>query len=232
MKIGTFVRTFRGFEEKTIEQFLDSHSFCDVIYVGLCQTSDKTWDILCRYPNVKTKLFTYVTDIGYNNWTAHEGKYYQFLNQWSQEEDLDFVLFDDADHIVNPALQRDARRLIEKSNAPFAYTLLMYVWGTEYYFPELNPCCPQERLWGWNPHKWQPDINPDHPLTVEIRNQPDRDIENGLVFPHPPYTLLHYSWLTEEDTRRKMAFNHARGVPQQHPLLSCGRLEPIPEWAK
>ena len=230
-RIDVFVRTFADMEEKTIQRFIETHDFCDTIYIDTCQTSNTTHNILSRYPKVKIKEFGGMVQMG-DEWLASESQYYTFLHNWSLDENLDFVLFDDADHFCSPALQRDARAMLESTDAPYAYTLLMYVWGTTHYFPELNKCCPQERLWGWNPNKWQPDINPEPPFTIEIRNQPDKDIDKALVFPHPPYALLHFSFLTEADVRRKMEFNHARGVAQSYPLESCGRLEPIPEWAR
>lgn len=231
MKIGTFVRTFRDFEESTIAEFIESHSWCDQIYVGLCGTSLKTVEIASRYPNTKLRVFNGFEMFPDGSLGAHESKYYSFLLDWSQQEDLDFVIFDDADHICNPALQRDARHMLELYSPPYAYTLLMYLWGRDFYFPDLNKCVPSERLWGWNPRLWTPDINPDPPFTIEIRNQPDAAINDGLVFPHPPYTLLHYSWLTEEIARKKMAFNAKRGVPQAYPPDSCGTLELLPDWA-
>jgi hypothetical protein len=155
------------------------------------------------------------------------------LNQWSQEEDVDIVIFDDADHYLNPALQRDARYLFETNDKPFYYSLLLYVYGTDYYFPRLNDCNPSERLWGWNKHLWTPNINPAKPTTVEISNQPDAKLMagEGYCFSHPPYALLHHSYLTEEIIQRKMAFNAARGVTVTHPLQSCGELELLPDWA-
>lgn len=231
MRIGVFVRTFRDLEERHIQRFIETHAFADTIYVGTCMTSNTTHNILSRYPKVKTKEFGGLVQVG-DEWLANESQYYTFLYNWSIDEDLDWVLFDDADHYCSPALQRDARAMLTMSDAPFAYALLMYVWGTTHYFPELNKCCPKERLWGWNPHKWQPDINPDPPFTIEIRNQPDKDIDKALVFPAPPYAILHHSFLTESDVQRKMDFNHRRGVAQRHPLESCGHLEPIPEWAR
>jgi hypothetical protein len=236
MKICTFARTFRRLELPHIAAFLASHSFCDTIYLGTCLTDPATIEIAKQYSNVKFREFGGLMELADGELVAREGAYYQFLVDWAKEEiekgNIDILLMDDVDHVPCPALQRDARRLIEESNAPFFYSLLMYVWGTEMYFPELNKCCPMERLWGWNVHKWTPDINPDHPNTVEIRNQPDRDIENGLTFSHPPYCILHYSYLNEEIVRAKMAFNARRGVAQAYPLESCGHLEPIPEWAK
>jgi hypothetical protein len=236
MKICTFARTFRRLELPHIDTFLASHSFCDTIYLGTCETDPETIAIAKTYPNVQFREFDQFYTLPDGERGAHEGKFYQFLSEWAMEEaergNVDVVLMDDVDHVPNRLLQHDVRRIIESTNAPFFYSLLMYIWGTEMYFPELNKCCPMERLWGWNVHQWTPDINPDHPFTVEIRNQPDRDITNGYVFPHPPYAIRHYSYLTEEIVRAKMAFNNKRGIPQLYPLESCGHLEPIPEWAK
>lgn len=231
MKIGTFVRTFQDFEEIHIERFMATHAFSDVICVGLCETSLKTIEIASRYPNVKFKVFNGLEMFPDGSLGAHESKYYAFLNDWANEEDVDWIIFDDADHAPNTTLQLDARTLLESTNAPFAYNQLLYVWGTDHYFPELNNCKPSERLWAWNKHKWTPDISREHPYTVEIKNQPDAQIDNALVMPHPPYCVLHYSFLTEEVTRQKMAFNAKRGVAQAYPPDSCGRIERLPEWA-
>lgn len=236
MRIATFVRTFMDLEEPHIAAFLTSHSFCDTIYIGLCRTSAKTIEIASRYPNVKFREFDGVFNLADGTPVAHESQYYSFLNSWLQEEakkgNVDFCLLDDFDHTPSPSLHRDARRIIEEINPPFVYALLMYIWGKNDYFPELNDCVPSERLWGWNVHQWTPDINPDPPFTVEIRNQPDRDIDKGYTFPHPPYCIKHFSYLTEEIVWKKMEFNAKRGVPQAYPLDSCGRLEPVPSWAK
>ncbi len=237
MKIAVFVRTFRDLEEIHIARFIESHSFADTIYIGTCQTSAKTIEIASRYPNVQFKEFDKLYTLSDGEQGAHESLYYFFLLEWAEEEiakgNVDVMVMDDADHFCSPSLQRDARRLIEESNAPFFYCVLLYVWGTEYYFPALNKCCPSERLWGWNVHQWMPDINPVPPFTIEITNQPDRDIANGFTFSHPPYALLHHTWTTEEIVWKKMAFNIKRGVAQRYPLDNpdCGELEPIPQWA-
>lgn len=229
-KNGVFVRTFQNQEEKHIKNFLDSHSFCDTVYIGTCETSPVTLAIANQYANVKFREFGEIIALADGTKNAHESLYYCFGNEWLKEEGVDCVLFDDADHVINPSLQRDARRLIESSNKSLFYTLLVYVWGTQFYFPKLNDFVPNERLWGWNMHEWQPQINPNPPNTIEILNQPDPRSENALVFPHPPYSILHYSWLTEEDTRRKMEFNHKRGVPQNYPLESCGVPVMLEDW--
>lgn len=232
MRIATFTRSFRDFEEQHIERFLDSHAFCDTIYVGLCETSPKTLEILSRYANVKTKEFGHLATAPDGMTFAHEGQYYGFLDEWSRQEDVDFVLFDDADHYVNTALQRDARYLLETSQKPLAFNLLIYAWGAGQYFPKLNECNPPERLWGWNIHEWQPQLNLSPATTVEIVNQPDPRTSPAFVFPHPPYCLLHASWPSEQVVRQKMEFNIKRGVPQTYPLESCGTPELLPAWAR
>lgn len=231
MKIATFTRTFQDFEEQTILDFLLSHSFSDKIYVGTCQTSKRTRDILSGFANVETREFDGVITMPDGTVAAHESQYYGFLMDWAKETDATWGVWDDADHICNSALQRHARNLLETNNTPFAYALLIYIWGTDFYFPDLNPCCPQERLWAWNIREWMPDLNLEHPTTLEIRNQPDADSIDKLVLPHPPYVVRHYSWLTEEIAWRKIAFNASRGVTQLYPLDSCGQLLPIPAWA-
>lgn len=230
MKIGVFTRTFRDLEEKHIQRFLESHSFADTIYLGTCQTSEQTLAIANQYANVKFREFGETITLADGTINAHESQFYLFLLHWAQEENVDTVLLDDVDHICNSALQRDARRLIEESQKPLFFTLLMYYWGTQLYFPKLNDIVPNERLWGWNMREWTPDINPAPANTIEIRNQPDPRDGNAMVFPHPPYVIKHFSFLTEEDTRRKMEFNIKRGVPQTYPLESCGSPELIPDW--
>lgn len=234
MKTGTFVRTFQDLEEKHIERFIRTHApFSDTIYIGTCQTSEQTIAQAKRWGNrVKFREFDVLIHLADGTPLAHESVYYHALHQWSLEENLDFVFFDDADHAPNRNLRLDTRALIEEHDPIFAYALLMYFWRTDQYFPELNNCNPSERLWGWNPRKWQPDISQDHAFTIEVRNQPDRDITQGYVFPHPPYAIGHFSWITEGDAYRKMAFNKKRGVNQTYPPDSCGRLEPIPHWAR
>lgn len=149
------------------------------------------------------------------------------LIRWSQEENVDIGIWDDADHCPNKALQRDARRLLESNPTPFAFCLLVYLWGTQLYFPKLNDHANPERLWAWNVHEWTPQLN-IVPNTIEIVNQPSTS--EGLVLPHPNYCVKHYSWLDEADARRKMEFNRKRGVPQNYPLESCGVALPLPDW--
>lgn len=236
MNISTFTRTFADFEEPHIAQFIESHlPFSDTIYIGTVHTSPKTIAIgNAYYPRVQFREFNNTIRLDNGLITCHESLYYKFLSDWAIEENVDVAIFDDSDHCPNLALQRDARAIFEAHpDTPFFYSLLMYVYGTDFYFPELNNCNPSERLWAWNTRLWTPDIGTSNPNTVEIKNQPDARFlaGEGYKFQHPPYCIRHYSYLTEEIIQKKMAFNHARGVPVRHPLESCGRLDPLPDWA-
>lgn len=236
MLITTCVRTFRDLEEPHIERFIESHlPFSDTILMGVFETSDKTLEIARRYPQVQFREFNERVTLNDGTWCANEARYYHFMNEWVKETDATIVIFDDADHAPNSALQRDARAIFESHpDTPFFYSLLLYLWGTQLYFPKLNECHPSERLWGWNQTLWQPEMGTGNPTTVEILNQPDARMlaGEGFVFPHPPYCINHFSYLNEESVQRKMAFNRKRGVAQTHPLESCGELFPLPDWAK
>lgn len=228
MKIATLVRTYKDLEEKHIERFLETHApFSDIILIGTCDTSPKTLEIINRYANVKTREFNEVIELPNGIQVAHESLYYAMLMEFALDEGIDWGIWDDCDHAPNFRLQRDARHILESNKTPFTFNLLLYYWGTQLYFPKLNDHANNERLWAWNVHDWMPQLN-IVPNTIEIVNQPSQS--EGLVLSHPPYCVKHFSYLTEEDTRKKMAFNHARGVPQDYPLESCGIALPIPDW--
>ncbi len=114
--ISAIVTTFN--EEQHIAGCLESLLWCDEIFVVDSFSTDKTPEIVARYPKVKFLQRTYYGSASQKNWAMD-----QVANDW--------ILIFDADERCTPALQREIETLLEKGGDQLshdAYTIRRRVY--------------------------------------------------------------------------------------------------------
>lgn len=152
----------------------------------------------------------------------------QFLIDWALEDETpDWIIFDDVDCVPNRLLREQGRELLK--------TLLdtdhqgidahrLYLWGRDRCFPELHEVGPS--LWGWRPAICNLHAVEDGNLHQQLKDIPQNPFNVPL-----PLCLLHTPWPDEAAWQSKKRWYESWGMPILYPPDSCGRLEPLPEWA-
>lgn len=228
MKIVTTVRTLN--EQENISAFYSCYAaWVDKILVADGGSTDDTVRRAKTYKKIAVRNFTEkVTKNGV--WRNPQGKHINFLLDWAfEEEQADWVIFDDCDCFPNYLLQSMGRHLFETAElngytAIYAHRLYIYM---DKYFPGMN--APGQSIWAWSKNSGIRASLRD-PIYYELLNMPAE--EQGLKLEHP-YVLLHKAWPDEATIQRKQNFyEKIRGIPQDHPLKFGGQLASLPPYAR
>ena len=219
MKIVVICRTLN--EESLIADFCNNHQFANLILIADGGSTDKTKQVAKTYFNVKVKDFTKQIDIG-GVLTNPESEHINFLINWAIVEQADWILLDDADSWPNLALQKDARKILERTNKSCVLINRFYMWKQDHYFPKINEAGPG--LWGWNPRRIDIHWPEGQPTMFEtVGPMPD----NAIIL-KKPYAGLHYFCHNrEEKLKRYAAWGHPQ-LPLENGIYWPPEL--LPEW--
>lgn len=226
--IVVLVRTLN--EERNIEAFCKGYSWADYILVADAGSTDRTVELAEKFHNVHVRQFEVEKIKSGEIEYTHEPKHINFLIDWASSYRPDWIIYDDCDCHPNNMLQMSARsrfEMLTQAGAGLMYVYRLYIYGKNEYFPDMNK--PGQSFWAWNPG------------VVDIRANEDGDPrEQNLVIPWPhdkswflekPFVLLHHFAQDDEHIEKKMRWYTAKGQPQLHPLVGCGRLEELPNYA-
>lgn len=229
MKIIAAVRTRN--EERNIEKFCLSYQWTDKILVADGGSTDKTVDIASNIPKAEVRDFPVKRKMLDGLWRNPEAEHINFLIDWANEENADWIIFDDCDCIPNYKLRDEARELLEMSSKDFVFVVRLYLIGKDKHIEKLaKPGKDGEyetSLWAW---KTNPGIRfEDTKMGFMFRPLPKLDERVNL---YPPYCLLHNSWPTEEAIQQKLDFYRRSGqIPGALHPSEMGAATPLPEWA-
>ncbi len=232
MKIVTVVRTFN--EEKNIGRFCEAYDWADLVLVADGGSTDKTLNIAGEYENVKIRAFKETIEFESGHTLNPPGKHVNFLVDWAIEEEMDWLVFDDADSVPNFMLRHTARVIMETTSAPAIFLHRVFFWGFDQIFPAMHGGVPDARegywtsLWAWNLHR------------VVIRAQEKDPQHLGFDLSHVapvslhldfPLCLLHYAWQTDEEVDEALKRYRESGIQAtaEHPIKFAGPLAD-PEW--
>jgi len=232
MRIIVTVRTRN--EEQNIERFCRAYWWADKILVADGGSEDNTVSLAQQFSNVEVRDFLKKADMKNGYWRNPSGEHINFLVDWAQEENPDWILFDDCDCVPNFLLQRDTREVLEESEYDMLFAVRIYLYKEEGYFPKLSLRHNEPGVWATSMWGWRKDVNIRFKV-VDGRGQefsPKRGFNSRMNL-CPPYALLHRPWLDDEMIDKKMTFYKESGQIEgiTHPLNIGGRLEELPDWA-
>lgn len=222
MKVVVIARSHN--EGSNIWRFCESHQFADEILISDFESVDSTVNLALQFPNVQVRGFYDKVDGFY----SHEPKHINQLITWAKERGADWIIYDDIDCFPTKDLQNDIRRKLEEGRFAKVHLYRMYVYLNDWYFPDMNK--PGKSLWAWNPHLvhvWCDELG-----SPKEQNLLDHTPEQKPMELEFPYTTLHCFAQSEEEIERKRTWYARKGQPQLHPLNGCGKLEPLPGWAR
>lgn len=244
MIVATIVRTRN--EEYNIETFCRAYidtRLADVVLVADGGSDDDTVAIAESVPGVKVRDFSgqifnedEEEDYDRSLWRNPHGLHINFMIDWAEEVGADWIIFDDCDCLPNLYLKGVGREIIEDTRKDFIYAVRIYHWGMDQWFPKLSinfkegPEAWMPSLWAWRANQGF-RASEDDPWRHEFIKRPTAEEKRDLL---PPLALLHYSWLTEEETEAKIDFYKSIG---QHPTMLHptapafgGEPEALREW--
>lgn len=234
-------------EAKHIERFCQKYRWADQILIADGGSFDGTSRIARAHNKVQVRYFhprEWKNGVSYNP----EGKHINFLIDWAIEEGADWIIMDDCDSCPTQALQEDARELLQHTSEDVLGVYRLYVYGVDQWFTRLtggDPLPPVtydkdgkmvrwQGLWAWRAKlglRWN-EADPFVNELVDSERMADGTFTWRLL--HPPYALLHYFCIDEQEVERKLElYRTLRETPQlKHPLKEYGPLAPLPDWAK
>jgi glycosyltransferase involved in cell wall biosynthesis len=228
MKVITCVRTRN--EARFIRQFIEGYSsFSNEILVADGMSEDDTVSIALSYPNVYVKPFDEWV-VGDNEVRRNpEGRHYNFLIQWAEEREADWIFFDDCDSFPSRSLKSmilDYIITADKGGYLGIKAYHVYLYLQDQWFPDMN--IPGKFLWGWK-RNFHVVLSERDPWGIVYDAIPPSDKCYELGY---PYSLLHYSWTDEELIEKKLKFYNDSGKMGKigHPLLIGGHPEPKQDW--
>lgn len=216
-------------EEANIRQFCKSYSWADKILVADGLSKDRTVEFALQFPNVEVRNYDEIIDGGY----THHSKHLNFAIEWAMEYEPDWIISDDCDSLPTNQLEIDGREILNTTSWDAVFVRRYYLWYKDlygWYFPDLDVGAS---LWAWNARVYHPHCvtnSPDskiHPVfedSLPLTKEPTQSLPD-------PYRLLHYWYRSEEHVNQKTFDYEARGCFLEHPLLRCGGLAQLPDWA-
>ena len=240
MKIVAIVRTYN--ETKHIEKFCMSYqNIADVILVADGGSEDNTVSLASLMP--KTKVRKYEERVMLENgYTRNpDWKHINFLIEWAEEEQADWVIFDDCDVRPNYKLKEDARKMIEEAEHPILRAPYIFMWGTELHFPALSllssPTIYEPALWGWKLSVGLRAIgDPPHYIFTEPKDRTKQVFFDRIPTTtfYAPYARLHFAWENDENTDAHVEYYQKSGlIPgMRHPRDFGGAPALLLDWMK
>jgi glycosyltransferase involved in cell wall biosynthesis len=237
MKIVVTVRTRN--ESRNIGRFIETYlaAGVDLILVSDVISTDNTVAIAARYSKV---IIDYFTERVYGNnglWRSPEGAHINSLIDWAVAEGADWIIHNDCDSVPNIELQKNLRHHILECDIMRDYGVtvgvvqatLIYMYGQDQYFPELNK--PGPSLYAWHKDAGIRFSEVD-PWNVDLVSQ--EPIKRGTYDISFPACCLHYFCPDPETMMAKHNFYKNSGQQPSHqlPTESCGPLKPIKDWMR
>lgn len=227
MKIVTVTKTLN--EERNIAHFCAAYEWADMILIADGGSEDDTLEIAGHFPNVHTRDFDKRVDLPDGSFMNPEPEHLNFIIEWAIQENADWIILDGADCWPNPALERDARGILEKAREPAVHLHRLYLWGQDEYFPKYNR--KRFALWAWRPGKLTIACEENGKTTCFDAPMLGIEPNRALNLPMPPYCCLHHFAPDEATVQFKMKRYAAWGHPQVHPLESIyAPARPLPGW--
>jgi len=155
MKIVVTVRTRN--ESRNIERFVTSYlrAGVDLILASDGGSTDDTVSIAAQFSKVLIDHFTERVQGGNGLWRNPEGSHLNHLNDWAVAQGADWIIHNDCDSVPNVELQKSLiSHLIladvdrEWGMPGIVQATLIYIYGQDQYFPELNK--PGPSLYAWH----------------------------------------------------------------------------------
>lgn len=228
MKIVFCVRTFN--EHRNIERFCNSNAWVDKILIADGGSSDDTVSLAQQFPFVEVRPFHEMVEGKNGKKRNPEGKHWNFLLDWADEEKADWILIDDCDSVPTQFLRERIRTYIEMANlhgVPGIGIRRIYMWGMNEWFRDFNQ--QGHVIWAWDNHKCHVRLDEKDPWGIITYGYPNHKDITKIEFPN---ALLHYTFPDPETAERKYRFYKESGMMGvvEHPLDSMGVRVPISDW--
>ena len=240
MKVNVIVRTRD--EARNIGNFCSAYQgIADKILVADGGSEDDTLTIARTFPKVHIRHFDGTVTLQNGHWRNNDSEHINFLIDWAEEDEPDWIILDDCDSRPNYILKRYARKWLFGTSQDVAMTCRVYLWGDNQYFPHMMHLKPvtednyMTSLWAWRPgtNLWTQDQFPHYTLMIGDKVAGDLHLSSSVLDLMPPFGLLHYTWADEEMALEKIRIHRESGtIPDhKHPLEFAGPLKPLPNWA-
>ena len=228
-------------EELNIQRFCESYYWANKILIADGGSEDKTKEIAGKFPNVEIRDFTEKV-WRHKIWRNPHGKHINFMVDWAEDENADWIIFDDVDCIPNFHIRSECYKIFEEAEeagAEFILANRAYIYRDDRYFKDLT--CPRT-LAGTYDNEWIPSLwawkanlgfraSEDNPFKHEFIKRPTDYPRKEL---YPPYSLLHYFYPTDEYMQRKINFYDKiydfGNAHVRDPKEYGGQLLPLEAW--
>ena len=230
-KIVVIVRTRD--EAHRIAQFCKSYEDADLIIVGDGGSIDNTKEIAEGFPNTLVVDFPGRTKMLAGHWRNNDSDHVNWLIERANEQEPDWIFWDDCDCRPNYLAKQDYRKIVEETDKDFLMITRLYLWGLGMHFPDMAGAGAS--LWAWRTTQdfWTVDVPPA--FTFRVGDVPVGNLEKqfSVKILEYPYCLMHFSWDDSERVKLKVQFYKESGlIPGQlHPLNFAGVLDVLPHFA-
>jgi len=228
MRTITIVRTLN--ELANIYRFLTEYGkISDLILVADGGSTDGTPQIAASFEKCQVRLFDERIEGNKGLWHNPEGEHINFLIEWAESFEPDWILFDDCDCVPNASMKKHFHTSLAAAEKDKKWALMatrMYIYGMDKWFPLLAK--PGPSLWGWH-RKYKMRYHEFSPWSMEA---PFIKAHHQFQFGFPD-ALLHFFCPSEEYIEAKLKFYRESGQSPTmlHPLEFGGPLEGLPDWA-
>jgi hypothetical protein len=229
MKIITVNKTLN--EAANIERYCRWNDWADLILIADGGSIDETVALAGKFANVRVRPFEQRVTLPDGSFMNPEPAHFNFLIEWAESKNADWIVLTGGDEWPNKILYRDARSLFnaaELGNYHGITVHRLYLWGNDQYFPKINEAGPA--LWAWSPKRFKVRCDESGDTFFDsVMPGPDPEACLRLDF---PYVLMHY-YAGPDITPAKLERYKAWGYPQVHPLESIyAPPVDLPEWAR
>jgi glycosyltransferase involved in cell wall biosynthesis len=233
MKIVSCVRTYN--EQRNIVKCCQAYPFADKILIADGGSTDNTVSIAKEYKNVEVREFTTMVECRNGIWRNPDGEHINFLLDWANEEQADWIILQDCDQRPNKYLKQDARKIFENSEKDFILITQLFLWGDKHYFPDLSGFPNwMQGLWGWraNINLRVIDKMPHFEFSYDGEHSVDINQTGRTQRVMPPCCYMHFGWPTEEQTQKHLDYYRQSGLigNMLSPLQFGGRLALLLDW--
>jgi glycosyltransferase involved in cell wall biosynthesis len=224
-------------EERRIGQFCESYVDADKILVADGGSEDNTIKVAEKFPNVEIRHFTERVQLENGYWRNNDSDHANFLFEWAEEYNPDWIIYDDCDCRPNYLLRKDYRGIFERTKCDVVMAVRVYLWGEDKYLEKLSSpfgeLSGQASLYAWRGSLGMRtvDVPPAYTFRAGDRHISDFRIDMKTAQLFYPHCILHYSWDDRQRVDEKLKTYRESGfIPGQlHPLEFGGNLKDL-EW--